>query len=90
MIGRRVRLENKTRFDLAKRYKSGDRELLIRELREVATRVFGEWVKLKDKIAACTVRRHKEMAESLLQWRACIVYWHQKDADMIDRGENPY
>ena len=90
MIGRRVRLENETRIDLAKRYKSGDRELLVRELREVATRMFREWVKLKDKIAACTARRHKEMAESLLQWCARIVYWHQKDADMIDRGENPY
>ncbi|KIM55140.1 hypothetical protein SCLCIDRAFT_135250 [Scleroderma citrinum Foug A] len=73
-FGQKSCLENQAKARRKCRYTAGDGEEVITELHTIAAQAFREWVRVKDCLAECTARRHKEMAESILQWKARIVY----------------
>ena len=89
-FGQKVRLENQAKAHRECRYRSRARNEIITELHTIVKQGFREWVQLKDSIAGCTARRHKEMATSLLQWHTRIVYLYYHEAGMLEQGENPY
>jgi len=69
---------------------AGDGEEVITELQITTAQAFREWVQVKSCKAECTVRRHREMAKSVLQWYAQIMYSYYQEAGALERGENPY
>ena len=89
-FGQKVHLENQAKVHRECRYRSGARNEIITELLTIVMQGFREWVRLKDSIAGCTARRHKEMATSLLQWHTWIIYSYYHEAGMLEQGENPY
>ena len=89
-FGQKSCIENQAKASRKCRYTAGDREEVITGLHTVVAQAFSEWVRVKSCIAECTARRHKEMAESLLQWYARIVYSYYQEADMLEKGRNPY
>ena len=89
-LGQKVCLENQAKARRACKYRSGAWSEIVTELRAIIMQVFSEWVRLKDSMAGCTVRRHKEMAETLLQWHAWIVYLYYHKAGILEQGGDPY
>jgi len=60
------------------------------ELQTTAAQTFRDWVRVKNCMAACTARRHREMAKTILQWHARIVYSYYQEVGVLERGEDPY
>ena len=89
-FGQNMHLKNQARACRELRYRAGARREVIMELHTITAQVFTEWMQLKDCMIECTVRRHKEMAECLLQWHARVVYMYYHEAGMLEQGENPY
>ena len=89
-LGRKSHLENQAKARRRYRYTAGDGGEVIVELHTTAAQALREWVRVKDCVAECTARRHKEMATSVLQWHARIVYSYYQEAGALEREENPY
>lgn len=89
-FGRKSCLENQAKARWRCRYSAGDGEEIIAGLHTTTAWTFREWVQVRDSMAECTARRHKEMAKSLLQWHARIVYSYYQEAHALEQGENPY
>ncbi|KAF9231590.1 hypothetical protein BU15DRAFT_68209 [Melanogaster broomeanus] len=90
MLGHRLHLENEARQYRACRHAAGGGGELATELHTIATKTFREWVHLHSILPNCKARRHRELAESLLQWRARIVYSYGNEVKQLERGGNPY
>ena len=89
-FGQKSCLENQAKARRKCRYAAGDGEEVITELQITAAQAFREWVRVKSCEAECTARRHREIAKSVLQWYAWIVYSYYQEAGALERGENPY
>ncbi|KIJ09167.1 hypothetical protein PAXINDRAFT_87851 [Paxillus involutus ATCC 200175] len=90
MFGHRLHLENKVKGRRVCRYQAGEVGDVMMELCATATQTLAEWTKLYSLIGECKGRRHKEMAQSLLQWRALVVYSYNDELKQLGRGESPY
>ena len=89
-FGQKLCLENQAKARWKWRYVAGDGEKVIMELQTAAAQAFREWVRVNNCMAECTARRHREMANNLLQWHAWIVYSYYQEVGTLERGENPY
>ena len=89
-FGQKSCIENQAKASRKCKYTAGDRKEVITGLHTIAAQAFSEWVRVKSCLAECTARRHKEMAECLLQWYAHIVYSYYQEAGMLEKGGNPY
>jgi len=89
-FGQKSRLENQAKACRKRRYAAGDGEDVIMDLHTTATQALREWARVKNSMAEYTARRHREMAQSVLQWHARIVYSYYQEAGALERGENPY
>jgi len=90
MFGRWVHLEIEVRSNCKQRHCAGERKQLVQDLRQTVAKVFAQWEQLNDLIVVCRAWRHKEMAGSLLCWRARVVYFYHIKATMIECSKNPY
>jgi len=83
-FGQKSRLENQAKAHRKCRYAAGDGEEVITELQITAAQAFREWVQVKSCEVECTARRHREMAKSVLQWYAQIVYSYYQEASTLE------
>ena len=83
-FGQKLRLENQAKACWKWRYVAGDGEKVITELQTAATWAFREWVQVNNCMAECTARRHREMANNLLQWHARIVYSYYQEVGTLE------
>ncbi|KIM53549.1 hypothetical protein SCLCIDRAFT_138886 [Scleroderma citrinum Foug A] len=89
-LSQKVHLENQAKACRACKYRSGAGSEIVTELHAIITQVFSKWDQLKDSMARCTTRSHKEMTETLLQWHARIIYLYYHEAGILEQGGDPY
>jgi hypothetical protein len=85
-----MHLEREAIRQRAARFHAREAQFIVDGLEENVANILECWAALYDNMGMYTARRHREMAECLLQWRAYLINsWHM-EIEQLHTGRSPY